>query len=253
METLILFFALVLARVGAFVAVMPLFAGQGTPKMVRAGLALALSVFWFGHLGPPADLARFHAAPLPWLLFLLALGREALLGAVVGLLFSLFLAPVRIAGEFISQQIGLAQAGLLGGTFSTPAGPLTLVLETLAGLVFLELNGHHVVLAVLHASFARYPLGGTLLPAPGGAVVESVATAEALGVLLAGPLALAMFLVTLVLALLGRAAPQLNIYSVGFTVQSLVALGVALLLLPDLVHLMTAVLGRMSETLRVLI
>jgi flagellar biosynthetic protein FliR len=253
MESLGLLFALVLARVGAFVAVMPLFAGQGTPRLVRAGLALALSVFWFGQLGPPAELAQLHAGPTPWLLFLLVMGREALLGAVVGLMFSLFLAPVRIAGEFITQQIGLAQAGLLGGTFSSPASPLTLILESLAGVVFLELNGHHVVLAVLHASFARYPLGGTLFPAPGDGVIQSVATAEALGVQLAGPLALAMFLVTIVLALLGRAAPQLNIYSVGFTLQSLVALGAALILLPDLVHLMSAALARMGETLRVLI
>ncbi len=249
----VLFFSLVLARVGALVAVMPLFAGQGTPRLVRVGLALGLSIFWFGQIALTAEAAHIHASgQLGWGLLGLTLLREAVLGAVTGLLFSLFLAPLRIAGEFITQQIGLAPTGLLGASYNTPASPLTVILETLGGLVFLEMDGHHIVLGVLHASFGRYPLGGTLLPTVPGAV-GSVAAAEALGVMLAGPLALALFILTVALALMGRAVPQLNIYSVGFTLQSLVALGAALLLLPDLVRLIAAVLGRMGELLRVVL
>jgi flagellar biosynthetic protein FliR len=253
MESAVLYFSLILARCAAFAAVMPLFSGQGTPRLVRVGLAVSLSVFFFGHLGVPADIARIQAAgTMSWLLFGLTLGREAVLGAVVGLLFSLFLAPVRIAGEFITQQIGLAPGGLIGAGFNTPAGPITVILESLAGLLFLEMNGHHIVIAVLHASFGRYPLGGTLLPG-GTPIVGGVAAAEAMGVMLAGPLALALFLLTAALALMGRAVPQLTIYSVGFTLQSLVALAAALLLLPDLIHLMAAVLARMGEMVKVLL
>jgi flagellar biosynthetic protein FliR len=254
MDRAALFFALVLARVAAFVAVMPLFSGRSTPRLVRAGLALSLAVFWFGHVAPPPDLQKMCAeGSIPWLTFGVALGREALLGGFVGLLFNLFLAPVRIAGEFVTQQIGLAQASLLGAAADSAAGPLTIIFETLAGLIFLELNGHHIILSILHASFARHPLGGAFMPVPVPAVVESVVTAEALGVLLAGPLALAMFLVTIVLALMARVAPQLNIYSVGFTLQAIVAITGAMFLLPDLLRLMVATLSRVSEMVRMLI
>ncbi|MBY0230987.1 MAG: flagellar biosynthetic protein FliR [Gemmataceae bacterium] len=250
MEQPVLLFSLVVARVGAFVAVMPLFSGQGTPRVVRVGLALSLSVFFFAHLGVPADVARIQASgQMSWLLLGLSLGREAVLGAVVALLFSLFLAPLRIAGEFVTQQIGLAPAGLLGASFSSPASPLTVILESLGGLVFLELDGHHIVLAVLHASFAKYPLGGLALPT-GTAAVGGVAAAEAMGVMLAGPLALALFLLTVSLALMGRAVPQLNIYSVGFALQSLVCLVAALLLLPDLIKLIAAALARMGQLIQ---
>lgn len=250
----VLFFALVLCRVGTFVAVMPLFSGRGTPRLVRAGLALCLAIFWMGCLVPPPELARLRSADdIPWLLFSLALGREMLLGAMVGLLFNLFLTPIHVAGEMITQQVGLAQAVVLGPAADTSAGPLTLTLETLAGFVFLELNGHHVVLAVLHVTFARYPLGGFFLPVPTGALVGAVNAAETYGVVLAGPLALVMFLLTIVLAILARAAPQLNIYSVGFTLQAFAGLLGGLLLTPDLVRLMVVVMERVAELIRVVV
>lgn len=250
-QTGVLFFALVLGRVGTFVAVMPLFSGRGTPRLVRVGLSLVLSLFWLTALVPPPELAKLRAdVDVSWLLFGLALGREMLLGAMAGLLFSLFFVPVHVAGEFITQQIGLAQSVVLGPTSDSSAAPLTLILEALAGFVFLELNGHHVVLAVLHATFAKYPLGGTYLPVPTGELVAAVEVAEAYGVLLAGPLALAMFLVTMVLAILARVAPQLNIYSVGFTLQAFVGLLGAFLLAPDLVRLTALFLGRVADVVR---
>src|SRR5262249_36909401 len=174
-------------------------------RVVRAGLALTLSVFWLGSLAPPADLGVLtRPGVTAWLVLGLALGREAILGALMGVAFALLLAPARIAGEMVAQQIGLAQGQVLGPGADTAAGPLTLILETLAGLVFLEMDLHHVVLGILHVSFERFPLGGTLLPSPTGQLVDGVAMAESLGVLLAGPLALCLFLVTVILALMAR-------------------------------------------------
>jgi flagellar biosynthetic protein FliR len=253
-ETGVLFFALVLARVGTFVGLMPLFSGRGTPRIVRVGLAMSLAVFWLSTLVPPPELMPLRATgDIPWVLFGVAMVREAILGAMVALLFSLFFAPVRIAGEFITQQIGLSQSVVLGPTADTSAGPFTLILETLAGFIFLELNGHHVVLAVLHSTFAKYPLGGLYMPVPTGSLVEAVTVAENYGVLLAGPLALAMFLVTITLAILARVAPQLNIYSIGFTLQALVGVVGAFLLIPDIVRLIALVMGRVIEMIRVVV
>jgi flagellar biosynthetic protein FliR len=244
----VLFFILILSRVGTFVAVMPLFGGRSAPQVVRVGLAMALAVFWFGSLAPPADIGKLIGPASPsWFLYGLVLAREALLGAMVGLLFSLFLAPARIAGEIITGQIGLAATTVLNPAGDNSAAPLTIIFETLAGILFLELDGHHIVLAVLHASFARYPLGGTLMPVPTDQLIAGVSSAESLGVLLAGPLALAMLLVTLVLALMARVAPQLNIYSVGFTLQAGVALVASFVLLPDLMRALALVFARVGE------
>jgi flagellar biosynthetic protein FliR len=245
----VVFFTLVLTRVGTFVAVMPLFSGRGTPRIVRVGLAMALAVFWVTTLQVPQGLDRLMApVASSWVLIALTMMREMVLGAIVGLSFALFLAPARIAGEFVAQQVGLGQSLVLGPAGDAPTGPLTAIFETLAGLVFLELNMHHVILVVLHASFAKFPLGGTTFPIESaGVLLHGVASAEAMGVMLAGPLGLCMFLITVVLALMARVAPQLNIYSIGFTLQTAGAIVFTIFLLPDMIQLMGAVFERMKE------
>ena len=238
---------LLLARCGAFVAALPLFAGR-TPRTVRVGLAFALVLFYLGTVPPTWD-GNFAAklGSVPTLAYGLALIRESLIGGVVGVMFSLFLLPARVAGEFVTQQVGLALSPQAGLANDTPASPLALAFEAAASLAFLTLDGHHIALGTLHASFARLPLGGSLLPQPAVPLLDGMASAHEMGILLAAPLGLSLFLLTVVMALMARAAPQLNIYSVGFTLQVLVALLGALFLLPEFVQVASAMMGQVGD------
>lgn len=226
--------SLILARVAAFVAVLPILGGPQTPNMVKVGLTMALTVMWsvtlFGQPVPspsPVDtIATVH--------WVLALGREAALGAVFGFFFSLFLLPATIAGEYLTQELGLSFASMVSavgtGTASTPA----MILEMLASLLFLGLDLHHVFLAVLDATFQRFPIGqGYALPMcdPIGAATS----AEEWGVLLGIPVALCLFVTTVALAFLNRAAPQLNLQTVGFPLKLIVGLGALLVMLPYMI------------------
>jgi flagellar biosynthesis protein FliR len=246
LAALAIYFGLIFARVGAIVAVMPLFAGR-TPMMARVSLALALSIFYFAQVNPEWDatIAR-KAASLDGVTYATLLIRELLLGAALGFAFNLFLLPARIAGEFISSQIGLAVSPQVGLGGEQPTGPYALIFEAGAAILFLEMNGHHVVIAALHASFDKFPLGGSAFPKPAAEMLRGISTAQELGLLLAGPLALCMFMLSITLAIMTKAAPQLNIYSVGFTLQVFVALGGTLFLLPDLLRLLTVALARMQ-------
>ncbi len=247
-ETVAIYFGLILARVGTFVAVMPLFADRA-PRTVRAGLALALAVFYFSAVAPRWDAGMASAVNTNAVSFALALGREALIGAAMGFAFSLFLLPAQIAGTFISQQIGLSFGTPLGGpTGQVGSGPFGVAFEIMASLVFLQLDGHHVLLAALHASFAKFPLGGMLIPQPTGQMVAGLARAQELGVLLGSPVAFCLFLLTMMLAFMARVAPQLNIITIGFTLQSVVALLGIAFLLPDIVRLMTSITGATGVT-----
>src|SRR5205085_1513902 len=129
------------------------------------------------------------AAPL----LVLVLAREAMLGALLGLAFGLFLLPARIAGEFITQQMGLSLGATLRSAAGSPAGALTMMLETISGLLFLGLDLHHVFLSTLHATFLRYPVGGSFGMFPVAQLVNGVASAHEMGLLLAAPLALTLF------------------------------------------------------------
>ncbi len=240
-------FALVLARVGTGVAVVPIFGGRGTPRLVRAGWALALAVFWFSALDQPPDPEALRRVQASWVGAGLAVAREAVLGAVIGFAFNLFLVPARVAGEFLTQEMGLALAATLGPVNDRNAGPVTLIFESLSGLLFLGLDLHHVFLATLHATFARYPLGGLPGPVPSAQLVGAAAAAQELGVLLAGPLAVVLFLVVVSLALMTRMAPQLNVYAIGFGLQAVAGMAAALLLMPELLDAMARAFARVSE------
>ena len=245
-ETVAVYFSLILARVGTFVAIMPLFADR-SPRTVRAGLALVLAIFYFTAVGPRWDASMASTARASGLVFATALAREALIGAVMGFAFSLFLLPAQIAGTFVSQQIGLAAGPMSSPTGQTGGGPLAVAFEILASVIFLQMDGHHVVLSAMHASFAKFPLGGTLMPQPTTQMVDGLARAQEMGLLLGSPLALCLFLLTAMLAFMARVAPQLNINTVGFTLQSVVALLGVSFLLPDILRVMTSITGRTGE------
>ena len=231
-EAIILPSSLILARVAAFVGVLPILGGPQTPNLVKVGLTMALTVMWsFAMFGEPTPLPPDSVVTVSWIM---ALGREAALGALFGFFFSLFLLPATIAGEYLTQEMGLSFASMVSavgtGSASTPAT----ILELFASLLFLGLDLHHVFLAVLDATFRRFPVGqGFSLPLcdPVGAA----ASAEEWGILLGVPVALCLFVTTIALAFLNRAAPQLSIYSIGFPLRLIVGLGALLVMLPYMI------------------
>ncbi len=238
-----MYLALILARVGTFVAIMPLFADR-TPRLVRAGLAMTLTLFYFSAVAPRWDASLAQAPSWNGWPFLLVLLREMLIGAAFGLAMSLFLLPAQVAGAFVSNQVGLAVGPVRGVTEASASGALSAVFEILAAVVFLELDGHHVVLTALHATFAHWPLGGVAIPQPSESALAGLSRAQEAGTLLAAPLALSLWLLTILLAFLARAAPQLNIQSVGFTLQSLAVLLGSAYLLPELARVLTQEMSR---------
>lgn len=247
----VLYFSLVLARVAAFVTAFPFFGGQNVPRLVKSTLALVLAILFFGSVFntlPPSDWFE-RPSPAPWLTYGIALIREAILGALFGFAFSLFMAPVRIAGEYITQEMGLTLGNLVSSTSDTPIGPLTQILEILAALIFLGLDGHHMLLTALYGTFQHYPLGAPLPTLPVPQMVRQVSMVQEWGLLLAAPVGLCLFLTTVVLGLMMRAAPQLNLYTIGFPLRIGAGLAALLLLAPNLAANMVKYFGRIGEWL----
>jgi flagellar biosynthetic protein FliR len=237
-------FALTMARVATFIYVLPLVGGTNVPRLVKIGLALALSIFFF------IDPGNTHVVTgaSSWFKFGLVMAREMILGGILGFSLSLFLVPAHIAAEFIMQESGLSFGNVVTATGDGSASPLTTFFELLASLVFFALDLHHVFLLVLQETLTRMPIGRSF-ELPNWDLVTAAANAEEGGMLLAAPVALCLFLTTLVLALLTRAAPQLNIYSVGFPVRVIVSLVAMVLLLPQLI---SGIIGLFGNTMALL-
>jgi flagellar biosynthetic protein FliR len=254
MQTYVLLFSLVLTRVGAFVAVLPLFGGVNVPRLVKAGLAFALATVWFGNLaaGPPPELLT-RPLETSWLAYGVAVLRETALGALLGYAFGLFQVPARVCGEFLTEELGLSFGAFLDPTQQGNVSALTQIIDALGVLLFLGLDGHHLFLAALDATFARYPVGGALPEVPTEHLVAGAALTVQWGVAIAMPVAAALFLVTFVLALMARVAPQINLFTVGFPMRLVAGLTLLVLLLPNLLTALVNALGRFGQLLTRLI
>ena len=234
-EPFVLAFVLTLARVGTFVHFLPLLGGSNVPRTVKIGLSMALTVLFFEDSMLALAESRLAFGTLTWFAFALAMTREVLLGGIFGFALGLFLVPARVAGEFIAQESGLTFANVVTASGDGSASPFATLLELLASLAFFTLDLHHIFLTVLQETFRHYPIGHAFA-LPRWDLVHAGSVVQEMGLLLAAPVALCLFLTTVVLALLTRAAPQLNLYSIGFPLRVLVCLGAMLLLLPQLLN-----------------
>lgn len=212
-------FGLVLARVAGVVATAPIFGNRQVPPMARAALALVLALLVLPVVRPAGP------APSP-AAYALALAGEALFGLAVGLTSQLLFLAVQGTGELLDLELGFTAAQLLDPQFGGAAPLMSLLLYALAALLFLGVDGHHLLLRALLGSFAALPPGSAHL---GAATAER--WAEAVGwvwwtaIRLALPVLAVSVLVTAALAVAGRLLPQLNVLVTGLPVKLVVGLG----------------------------
>lgn len=210
-----------LARLLGLVSAAPLFSNRMVPVRVRLAVGLAAAFAVLPALPPMPQL------PADSMLTLAILAQQAFIGIAMGFMMRLMFAAVDVAGEMIGLQMGLSFAVF----FSPQTGGQTSVIAEFLGLitllVFVAMNGHLMLINILVASFEWLPVGK--LPKADGwmLIVSYAAVMFASGLLMALPMVAALLITNTALGVLTRAAPQLNLFAVGFPVT----LGVGFLVL----------------------
>ena len=252
-EMMVLSFTLILTRTAAFVAVLPSLGGSSTPRTVKIGLAASLAFLYFLLLGGNAAPPELTKEGVSWVAFAVVEMKEAILGAFLGYAMSLVLLPVQIAGDYIGQEMGLALAAQSDPSATNPSLVLSQLFQMLAGVLFLSLDGHHLFLAALHSTFMRIRIGGWSGLTAAGPMVTGLAAAQEWGLMLAAPVGALLFLSSIILALMTRAAPQMNIFSLGFTLRIALGLGGMFLLMPDFISAVVRSIAHMGDLLERLV
>lgn len=231
-EPLITGLLLLFVRVSAFVAFLPLFGGTRLPATVKIGLAVALTLTWANFSMPSAaGGSAFNAVLLAWLI-----GREATLGAGIGWLFGMVFIPMRIAGSFIAQEMGLTIATLTSSADNGSSNVLSEILDALAVLLFLSINGHHWFFRGMQHFLQVYPVGGNWSIPDQLKLSQWITSTPTLGLHLALPVAMLLLGTTLSLLFIMRQTPQFNLFNFGMPVRLLAGLLALALFLPDLIH-----------------
>jgi flagellar biosynthetic protein FliR len=221
LEAWVAMLAFPVARVLGVVMTAPVFGNRGMPMRIRLMIGLGIA------LGLAPALPPMPTVPLGSWTGLLMMVQESLIGLVMGFTLRLAFTALDIAGELLSLQMGLSFATFFDPMTNAQTGVVGEILALLTSLVFLSLNGHLLVAEALVRSFEWLPVRTTPINARGwGTLVQAGAMMFGSALMLALPAAAALLITNLALAVLTRAAPQLNLFAIGFPITLTVGIGV---------------------------
>lgn len=203
-------FLLPLFRIAALLMTMPIIGTQLVPTRVRLYLALAIAMVLVPTLPPMPQVDAINLGNI------LLVGEQILVGALLGFVLQLFFHAFVVAGQIISMQMGLGFASMVDPTNGVSVPVLGQFYLMLVTLLFLSMNGHLVVFEILAESFVTMPVGGGLLTSHYWELAGKLGWVMGAGLLLALPAITALLVVNLAFGVMTRAAPQLNIFSIGF-------------------------------------
>jgi flagellar biosynthetic protein FliR len=203
-------------RIGGFILAAPIASETTIPRRVKIVLTLTLA-FLLAPLAPvPAALSIFSGAGV------LTAVQEVLIGVAIGMVMQLAFDALTFAGQSISMTMGLGFATLVDPQRGASVPVLGQVFMIMGMLTYLAINGHLMLLGALANSFQTLPIGAANIDKDfllsvatwGGRIFET-------GLLVALPAVIALVIVNLALGVVTRAAPQLNLFGIGFTITLL--------------------------------
>jgi flagellar biosynthetic protein FliR len=211
----------------------PLFGDVSVPSTVKIGLAGIVALALAPVLGPMPAVSPFSWEGL-WIMV-----QQIVIGAALGWCMQIVFSAISMAGDFVGLQMGLSFATLLTPNSDGSTAVLGMLLNVVAMLVFLATNGHLVMFATLVQSFTVLPVSSVPLAVTGWQYLAMLGgQLFTLALMLSLPLVAALLICNLALGILNRAAPQLNIFAVGFPLTLGVGLVVIELMMPRIAPVM---------------
>ena len=208
-------FVLVVFRLAGMALFAPLFGSARVPRRVRLLMIVVLA------LGIAPGVPMPAAMPdTPWGLAL-GIGGEMAFGLAMGMVMSFVFIAVQWAGEMIGQQMGFNLGEVFDPAFGGQSSAMSDLYFMLTLVVFLIVGGHHAMIRGVRASFDALPLLSLSVDRP---LIELLLKllhgATILAVQLAAPILVTMLIVDLVLGLIGRTIPQMNVMSMALNLRS---------------------------------
>lgn len=222
---------LIFARISGVFFTAPFFSSFVIPERAKLILSLFITIIIY-----PA-LKNFQITiPQNMIQYGLMVLSQVIVGLILGFAISLIFTAFQVAGEFFSFQIGFGITEVLDPLAQVEIPILGQFQYLIAILVFLSINGHHMLLSALYRSFEVIPL----IDFSNIAKVQllSITFSKLLSQMflvalkIAFPILATMFLVSFILGLLAKASPQLNIFMVGFPFQIAIGLITYLIVMP---------------------
>ncbi len=239
-EIQILMFGLVLLRMIAFIVSSAIFSSASISVALKILFSVVLTITVFKSVATSEALVRLH--DLENDLLMLA-AREVAIGLCLGFVTRLFFFGLSMAGELVSISLGLGQAQMFNPMMGSMGNAMEQFYVIMGSLIYLSLNGHHLLLQGIVQSFQTTPVA--LLQFHFESFAEMSLKAQSffvVGIKIAAPILISMIIIQVGIALVSRAVPQINVLVTSASITSLVGFLVIFVSLPLLVMQMTGLM-----------
>ena len=213
-------FVLILTRLSGVMMLAPVFGSPSVPVKIRGllavGLALVITpVFWNTPVESPAGVVDV----------LVLMSREAILGLTLGAGVMILFSGLQLTGLIIGQMAGMALATAFDPSVNSNSSIFATLLNVVTIAVFVIIGGHRVVMEALLDTFQWRPPGAAGISSGAMQAIGDVVTQSfVVGIRAAAPMIVALLMSILVMGLVSRTLPQLNILAVGFSLNAMILL-----------------------------
>lgn len=242
-------FFLILARVSGIFTTAPIFSSRNLSVQLKAGLSGIIALI----ILPIIPVQEVHLATNLWSYAFMIAG-ELLLGLAIGFIAGFVFAAIQTAGGVMDMQIGFSMVNVIDPLFGTPVPLVGNFKYMLALLVFMATNSHHYVLEALVGSFKAVPLGNAGLSNQAVEMVIALGSTMFFTALkIAIPVTGSLLVAEIVLGLMARTVPQMNVFVVGVPGKIFFGLIMLIVTIPIFVFLLDGMFNQnYHELLRIL-
>lgn len=219
---------------------------KGTPPMAKIGVAIILSYI----ILPGVDFSQINSNSNMIILMSNAIS-EIITGIILGFVTELCFMAAKFAGSMIDIQSGLSMASMFDPNSNSNATLIERLLYWISLVIFFIVDGHHILLLQLIESFKWVTIGKFILfQGSAGIIIEAFISFFIIGFKMAIPIILIVIITDLVLGLVSRTVPQLNVMILGLPIKILIALASFLFALPIFFSLIGDAFSEMTEVFK---
>ncbi len=228
----------IFSRIIGFFRFCPVFNRKEIPGMVKLALALMFTVILIGLISP--GIADIKAAKDSMLLSIIL---NFAVGAIIGYLAQLILIAIDAGADMINMQMGLSSAMVLDPTTSSQVSILTKLFSLLGLLIFIELGGIYWLMQALLRSFEIFPLYATSLPLSQlvnfDYLIKMTSNVLFMGLQIASPVLLATLGQDIILGVISKTAPQVNVFQLSFLFKPVFGAAILVWIMPMLLNVIS--------------
>ncbi len=226
--------ALVFARMIGFFRFCPIFNRKDIPSLVKIPLALIVTIFIVPFLSPEKVLTHCDS-------FMLSLLLNVVVGAMIGYMAQLVTIAIDCGAEMINMQMGLSSATALDPTTSAQVSILTKMISLMGILIFIHLGGIYWLFKALVRSFEIFPLYSAQVPLAQlvkmDLLIKMSSNTLYMGLQIASPVLLATLAQDIILGVISRTAPQVNVFQLSFLFKPVLGAAILVWILPMLMNI----------------